>query len=287
MYRDSEMVALSASGFSDARLFRSVLFAAVPMAVLVGVLVMELLPWARANVTELRETHAQKMDVSAVRPGRFNEFSRGGLVVYTEQLSEDGMQLSGVFLQDRQQGKLGLVMAESARQTVDAETGERFVVLTNGRRYEGQPGDLAFTVASFDQYAIRLPTLAAASYRLPISAKSWQELVASDNPRDIAEFQFRLSVPLALIAFAVLAVPLARSPPRAGIYGRLLVALLLYFTFMNLQRVAEEWLEDGVLPTWLGMWWLPLLMLCVAGLIMLVDSNWFAVQRRRWRVSAA
>jgi lipopolysaccharide export system permease protein len=206
--------------------------------------------------------------------------------VYTQQLSDDGSELTGVFLQDRQQGKLGLVMAESARQEVNQETGERFVVLTNGRRYEGQPGDLAFAVASFDEYAIRLPTLTATAYRLPISAKSWEELIASDNPRDIAEFQFRLSVPLALIAFAVLAVPLARSPPRAGIYGRLIFALLLYFTFMNLQRVAEEWLEDGVLPTWLGMWWLPLLMLCVAGLILLVDSNWFAVQRRRWRMTA-
>jgi len=87
---------------------------------------------------------------------------------------------------------------------------------------------------------------------------------------------------LALLAFGVLAVPLARSPPRSGVYGRLIFAVLIYFTFMNMQHIAEKWLEDGVLPGWMGMWWLPVLMVLVAGLIMLVDSNWFALRRRRW-----
>lgn len=287
MYRDSEMVALQASGFGYARLFRAVLVAAVPLAMLVGVLVMEVLPWARASVAELKATRAETADISAIKAGRFNEFSRGGLVVYTEKLSPDRSQLLGVFLQDRQQGKLGLVTAERAFQRTDPQTGERFVVLINGRRYEGLPGELAFGIARFDEYEIRVPTLEPASFRVPRSAKPWEELIASDAPRDVAEFQFRLSVPLALIAFAVLAVPLARSPPRAGIYGRLTFAVLLYFTFMNLQRVAENWLEDGVIPAWLGMWWLPLVMLLVAGMIMVADSNWFWVWRRRWKAGTA
>ena len=40
MYRDSEMVALAASGFGYTRIFRSVFLAAVPLAVLVAILVM-------------------------------------------------------------------------------------------------------------------------------------------------------------------------------------------------------------------------------------------------------
>ncbi|MDJ0739414.1 MAG: LPS export ABC transporter permease LptF [Gammaproteobacteria bacterium] len=287
MYRDSEMVALAASGFGYARLFRAVLITAIPLALLVGLLVMELLPWARAGVAELKASQADSADISGVRAGRFNEYSRGGLVVYTERLSEDGSRLDGVFVQDRQQGQLGLVTAEHAYQTTDPETGERYVILTDGQRYEGRPGDLDFTIGSFDEYAIRIPTLETLVYRLPVSAKPWQDLLASDDPRDYAEFQFRLSVPLALLAFAVLAVPLARAPPRSGIYGRLTLAVLLYFTFINLQRVAERWLEDGSVPQWLGMWWLPLLMLAVAGLIMLADSHWWWARRRRWRESRA
>jgi lipopolysaccharide export system permease protein len=62
------------------------------------------------------------------------------------------------------------------------------------------------------------------------------------------------------------------------------VAVLLYFTFFNLQRVAERWLETEAVPAWLGMWWLPLLMLAVAGAIMVLDSIWFWVHRPRWMV---
>jgi len=283
MYRDSEMVALAASGFGHARLFKAVLAAALPLSLLVTLLVMQVLPWARGHVAHLQAEQASSADISGVRAGRFNEFSRGGLVVYTERLDEKGFKLAGVFVQDRQQGQLGIVTAQNAVQTTDPETGERFVILTDGHRYEGKPGGLDYNVGRFDEYAVRIPTLQTEVVKLPQSAKPWRELLASDAPRDNAELQYRLSMPLALVAFAVLAVPLARSPPRAGIYGRLTFAVLLYFTFMNLQRLAGRWLEDGSVPAWLGMWWLPLLMLGVAGLIILFDSNWFWVQRRRWK----
>ena len=286
MYRDSEMVALAASGFGHARIFRSVLLVAMPLVILVTWLVMGVLPWAKGHVELLKKEHARSADITGVRAGRFNEFRRGGLVVYTGGVSDDGFKLQGVFVQDRQQGKLGLVTAENAYQTTDPESGERFIILTNGRRYEGVPGRLDYAIGQFDEYAVRIPTIDLGRYTPPHSAKPLRELLGSDDLRDWAEFQYRLSIPMALIAFAVLAVPLSRSPPRSGIYGRLTVAVLLYFTFMNLQRVAERGLESGAVPAWLGMWWLPLLMLVVAGLIMMLDSNWFWSQRRRWKARA-
>jgi hypothetical protein len=56
---------------------------------------------------------------------------------------------------------------------------------------------------------------------------------------------------------------------------------------MNLQRLAERGLETGFVPAWLGMWWLPLPMLLVAGMIVMLDSNWFWMQRRRWKSRGA
>jgi len=287
MYRDSEMVALAASGFGYPRLLRSVLLTALPLAALVLLLVMELLPWARGEVLQLRAEQASRMDISGVRPGRFNEFNDGDVVVYTERLAEQGFRLKGVFVQDRQHGKLGLVTAENAYQTVDPETGERFVILTDGHRYEGTPGQLDYVVGRFEEYALRIPTFDNTTLRTSHRAKPWRELLGSDDPKDMAELHYRLSAPLALLAFGLLAVPLARSAPRSGVYGRLIFAVLLYFTFLNMQHVAENWLEDGVIPAWLGMWWLPLIMALVAGLLLLIDSNWFAMRRRQWATRSA
>ena len=63
-----------------------------------------------------------------------------------------------------------------------------------------------------------------------------------------AELQFRLSLPLAVLAFTLVAVSLARTTPRQGIYGRLGAAVVIYFVFMNLQRVSERWFETGLSP---------------------------------------
>ncbi len=87
-------------------------------------------------------------------------------------------------------------------------------------------------------------------------------------------------LPLGVLAFALVSVPLARSMPRQGVYGRLGLAILVYFVFMNLQRVAERWMGNGTTPAWLGMWWVPILMVLVAGLVILTDSHWFA---KRWQ----
>lgn len=288
MYRDSEMVALAACGYGLRRIFVAVLIAAAPLAVLVTVLVMEVLPWSKGYVAQLRVEQSNSADITGIRPGRFNEFSRGGLVIYAERLRPDGSRLEEVFVQDRQHGRLGLIVAESAHQAVDPKTGDRFVVLSQGRRYETGEQGLDYKLGRFGEYAIRIPEAESVGWVPPLSAKPWEELIGSDDPGDWAEFQYRLSVPLALFAFAILAVPLARSPPRSGVYGRLIFAILLYFTFLNLQRVAERMLENQTVPAWLGMWWLPLLMILVAGLIILLDSNWFwvHVRHRRGKVRA-
>ena len=54
-------------------------------------------------------------------------------------------------------------------------------------------------------------------------------LMDSDNIKDRAEFQYRLAFPLAVIVFTLVSVPLSRSSPRQGVYGRLFIAFLVYF----------------------------------------------------------
>jgi lipopolysaccharide export system permease protein len=53
------------------------------------------------------------------------------------------------------------------------------------------------------------------------------DLMGSDEPEHVAEFQWRLGIPLSTIVLAILAVPLSRSQPRAGRYGRLAIGLLV------------------------------------------------------------
>jgi len=280
MYQDSEVIALESAGIGPLRIYRAFFIAAIPLALGVTGLVMEVLPWAKAEVQRIKAEEQASLEISGLKPKRFNEFSRGELVFYAEAVADDGA-LQGVFVQHRQHGKLGVVSAGRALQRTNSETGAKYVVLQHGTRYDGEPGVSDFSIGRFSEYGIKVPSAPPSTQLTSVSSRSWQDLFRSDGLRERTELQYRLSFPLAVFAFVIVSVPLARSLPREGIYGRLILAVLVYIIFMNLQRTAERWMEAGVTPDWLGMWWVPLSMVLVAALVLFWDSMWFATRRKR------
>ena len=75
---------------------------------------------------------------------------------------------------------------------------------------------------------------------------------------------FRIAPPLLTLAFALMAVPLARSPPRQARYGRVMLGFLAYMVGMNLMLLGTKWLEKGKIAAALGLWWLVLPLLAIA-----------------------
>lgn len=98
--------------------------------------------------------------------------------------------------------------------------------------------------------------------------------MAVADPRAASEFQWRLSVPLSALVLVLLAVPLARTSPRQGRYGKLLAAILVYVIYYNLGVLGRAWLEKGVAPAQVGIWWVDVLFV-VAVVVMLVQQYGF------------
>jgi lipopolysaccharide export system permease protein len=98
------------------------------------------------------------------------------------------------------------------------------------------------------------------------------DLMASSVPAEIAEWHFRVGVPMATLILSILAVPLSRSQPRQGRYGRLAVGLLVFIIYFNLMTAGQAWLEQGTVPPIVGIWWVHALMLAI-GLGMLAAQN--------------
>ncbi len=271
MYRDSEMVALQAAGVGAWRIFRAFMLSAVPLALFVTWLVFEVLPWAKLYSEQIKLAEEKSGELSMIRAGHFNEFSQGDLVIYAERLDKESGQLRNLFVQERLSGHPGLISALGARQYVDPPSGRRYVVMTQGHRFEDR-GEQGMALGDFDEYGFLVPEAPPLDADiLPLSARDARDLLESSDPRDRAELQYRLTFPLAIFAFTLLSIPLSRSLPRQGLMGRFGLAVLIYFIFMNLQRVAERWLSEGVTPAWLGMWWLPGLLVVAALLVMWWD----------------
>ena len=105
-------------------------------------------------------------------------------------------------------------------------------------------------------------------------AAATRTLWESDQPRDIAELQWRISRPLATILLALIAVTFIRSTPRQDKTDRTyLIAALVFAAYYNFTGLAKSWVEQGVVGSIPGIWWLYLLMLVALGIYALLSSR--------------
>ena len=166
-------------------------------------------------------------------------------------------------------------MEEPGPREVEAETGRRFLLLEDGFRYDGVPGELSFQRVKFAEHGIDIlpdqPNYDS-DKRDGIPTRT---LLVSSDPRDIAELQWRLSTPLMVLILTLVAVPLARSNPREGKYGRVTIAVLLYVVYSNLLGVSQVWVERTQLPAYVGLWWVHLGIVATGLFILGRQNGWF------------
>ncbi|MGW8368078.1 MAG: LptF/LptG family permease, partial [Gammaproteobacteria bacterium] len=74
----------------------------------------------------------------------------------------------------------------------------------------------------------------------------------------------------------LIAVPLSRSSPRQGRYGRLALGILVYVLYSNLTEATHSWVEREMFPSVIGIYWVPLVIVTVAVLML-----WWQERNRR------
>ena len=255
LYRDSEMPAMMACRVGPAGIYRPLIWLLVPLALGVAWLAIEGTPKALTTIERISAEAKREADLTSVEPGRFTVFGPGRAVVYGERVTPEGL-MENVFLERRgDDDVVEVVVAKRGEQVESEDPDTRLLVLYEGKRYEGVPGTPRFRVVEFAEHGIpyRLPSLRTADPRP--RAMTFANLWASDEPEHIAEKQWRLSVPISTILLALLAVPLAKSRPRAGRYGRIAIGLLVFIIYFNLLSASKAWVEEATIAPTLGLWW--------------------------------
>jgi len=288
LYLESEMTVLSATGMSQRRLLVYSLAPAALVAVVVGWLSLGLAPQGIAEVDRILNQQDSLTEFDTLVPGRFQTLRGGSRVTYTRELSADRSELGGVFISEtnvsRQTGKesgLSVLVAESGRQEIQPD-GSRYLILENGYRYDGNPGQADYRAIQYDTYGVLLPKPEVSMELSEREALPTRELLGSDNIRHQTELQWRFSLPLLVFVVTVLAVPLAKVNPRQGRFLKLLPAILLYMTYLALLIAVRGALDKGRIPMALGLWWVHGLFLAI-GLLMLY---WEPIRLRMKKGSA-
>lgn len=280
LYLDSEMTVLAACGMSMRRLVAYTLITAMLVATVVGYLSLNLTAWGATQAENIFREQDSRTEFDTLMPGQFQTLGSKDGVTYTEKLSDDRKQMHNLFISQHQEKKdsLVLLVAETGTQYIDEATGSRFLLLENGYRYDGNPGELNYRVTKYQQYGVRIPPPKTRKWRLKSELKTTASLMESDDLKDIAQLQWRISLPLLVPIVTLLAIPLSRVNPRQGRYVRLLPAIFLYMGYLIILTTAKSALEDGKIPPYLGLWWVHLLFLSI-GLSLLSDIHrklpWF------------
>lgn len=256
MARDSELVAFTAGGLSQWRVFRAVLLFALPTALLTAWFALVLQPYASAQIQLIEAREDDKATrISGLQAGRFYQQGDGSITFYAAGLDENN-RFTGVFVQDRRDDPPRILLSERGYYRKSPVDGEQAVVLEDGVRYNGRAGRADYQLVEFGRLTYGVAEADAEQEALwRHAAKPTSALVASEDLRDRAELQHRLAATIGVVSLCILAVPLTQLSPRRRNSGRLFLAFLAYFAFFNAQRLAEEWLTSGVTPPWLGMLW--------------------------------
>ncbi len=260
LYADSEMVVLQTGGLSTFRLLAWIAPLSLVVCTVVAWLAIELTPVSNQRLGEFFLEQRARQDFQNVSPGVFNANSRETRVVYAETVSADREQLGTVFIWERlPDGREATTWANTGRQSLDRTTGSVFLLLDEGRRYEGVPGQADYRVAVYASLGQRLLNQSAGSNRVGITGVLTDELPVDGD--GMAEFHWRLAMPIFTLAAVMIAVALARVRPRASRFSRILpglLVLLCYYLAMMGNRYA---LEEDILPPMFGLWTVHIVML--------------------------
>ncbi len=263
LYHESEMAALQACGVGPGRLLRPVGLLTLGVVALLAWIALDAAPRAYGREQQIERDALKTAEFGMLEPGKFHTFDHGNAVFYAESSDADGT-LHRVFLQRRIGDQVQIVLADRARHLVQEDGALHVLVLYDGERYEGTPGQPQLRRVRFVEHGIPVRVGAPTTGPARVEMRPTLDLLLDPAATARAEVQHRISLPLMALVLAVLAVPMSRLRPRQGRYARIAIVILVYFIYANLITAAQSWVAKGWVPPWLGLWWTHAVVLLVA-----------------------
>jgi lipopolysaccharide export system permease protein len=285
LYRDSEMTTLMACGVGPAQIYRPLMVIAAVLAVGMGAMSLYASPWAERMTRIVNSAGMHDAEVGSFESGRFKVDDNGQGALYADHVSQDGKQLNKVFMQGPSGDLMAVVIADTGhRQDDPKDPSAGMMILNDGWRYEGLPGKPDYRLVKFVEHGIVISPPKPDNGLDDYDAYPTAELFKIHDLEAVSAIQWRLSTPISVLLLTLLAVPLARTSPRQGRYGKLLIAILVYLIFYNVTILARVWLQKGITPVPLGMWWIDVLFAAACLLLLVQQYGLRSLVNAPWRV---
>jgi lipopolysaccharide export system permease protein len=283
MYLENEMVVLQACGVSQRRLVMLSMIPALSMSLMIGFFSFYLSPWGSQQANNLIFEQEKRSGLDVLSPRRFHSTSDGKTVTYVEDIDTKQGVMKNLFIVNYDRENLReeydnvvLLRAAEGRYKID-KNGNRYLIMSNGERFEVDPGNAEFGHSSYGEYTVKLEDKLVAQEDTEYEDQSTAQLLKDGSVAAKVELQWRLSLMIMVPIVVLMAVPLSKVNPRQGRYLKMLPAILLYLAYLSLMMAAKGAIEKGKVPEEVGLFWVHGVFLCV-GLLL---NYWPQMQLRR------
>jgi lipopolysaccharide export system permease protein len=207
----------------------------------------------------------QRPEASGIPVGEFMHTKVGQrrFTLFVERMDEENVVMEHFFMHSATATKDTVLTAKKALLFIDQENGERVLQVNEGSRYDYDIKTNEFLIFHFGEHGLRVPS-ATLSDKNKLTSTTTLALLTQDTLASKAELHWRLAIILSAPIVALLAFPLSYTTPRQGRFGKLALGILLYAIYANLLITGKSLLEEGKVPSIIGLWWVHLLFIALA-----------------------
>ncbi len=252
--RDNEMTVITACGISPTQFLKPMSVLALVMSVLVGVFSLYLSPLSVRVIESIQQEYESRQELTGISAGVFSE-TKSGSVYFIERFNASAGFYENIFFYGQERGEDLVVIAGIGFQSLDVETNDLFLVLKNGTRYTGTPGEPDYTVVDFETYAIRIEDKKPSALSIPVKGMPTLELLESGHRIRITEMNWRISKVMVIPVLVLFGLSFSSVDNRSNRVPKMIFAFLVYFAYANLVGFAVAMMRKGQLDPWLGVWY--------------------------------
>lgn len=261
--RDNEMTVVNACGISPVNFLKPMAVLCVTMALVVGSFSLYFSPLSVRAIESIQQEFENREEITGISPGVFTETAQGG-VYFIEQFNEEIGFYQNIFFYGQEHEEELVVIASVGFQSIDIQSNDLFLVLKNGTRYTGTPGEPDYTVVDFETYAIRLEQRKKNNLAIPVKGMETSELLKSDHRIRVSELNWRISKIAVIPVLVLFALSFSAVDNRSRRVSKMIFSFLVYFGYANLVGFAIALMRKGEIDPVTGVWYVHLAFLLLS-----------------------
>lgn len=282
-YRDNEITAMHSSGVGPRQFYKGIFIFVAPLTLVIAALTLFVIPGLEQSSDNIKQEIKQRPEASGIPVGEFMYSKTGGkqLTLFVEDIDKENVVMKRFFMHVTEQKtpqidientkelpinpqqEETILSAQQALLYVDPNSGDRIIKIENGSRYDYNRLNGEFSIFKFSEHGIHIPALEINPSK-NLEAEPTLSLLKQNSNESNAEIHWRLALIISAPVMALLAFPLSHTTPRQGRFGKLAFGILLYAVYANLIITGKSMIEDGRIPSWIGLWGIHLLFILLS-----------------------